>query len=66
MIDREAEYLRRMEADRDLFRGQRDELLDIAKKVYQMLELCGYGGHNPKTERKHLDILRKIISRALD
>ena len=40
------------------------ELLEALKMVYEMLEKCGYGGHNPKIEREHIAQLRYLISRA--
>ena len=40
------------------------ELLEAVKKVCETLEIFGYGGRNPKTERRHIAFLHDLISRA--
>lgn len=39
-------------------------LLAVAKGVLEMLEMCGYGGNNPVSEKVHVKYLRDAIAKA--
>lgn len=40
------------------------ELLNMAKRVLDILESCGYGGSNLGNENRHIRLLRSVIKKA--